>query len=58
MRSQLYLWGPLKQRYIDDLTLIKTMFVERIQPVFANAESEAEEYQNELWERLRYISHF
>lgn len=52
MRSQLYLWGPLKQRYIDDLTLIKTMFVERIQPVFANAEFEAEEYQNELWESI------
>lgn len=49
MRSQLYLWGPLRQRYIDDLTFIKTMFIERIQPIFANAEEEAEKYQDELW---------
>ena len=42
MRSQLYLWGPLKQRYINDLSFIKTMFIERIQPIFANAEAEAE----------------
>lgn len=52
MRSQLYLWEPLRQRYIDDLTLIKTMFIERIQPIFANAEKESEEYQNELWESI------
>lgn len=52
MCSQLYLWGPLRQRYIDDLTLIKKMFVERIQPIFAEAEKEAEEYQSELWESI------
>lgn len=51
MRSQLYLREPLRQRYINDLTLIKKMFVERIQPIFANAEKEAEEYQSELWEQ-------
>ena len=32
MRSQLYLWKPLRQQYINDLTTIKDMFIERIQP--------------------------
>ena len=41
MKSQLYLWEPLRQKYIGDLTLIKTMFIERIQPISANAEKEA-----------------
>ena len=52
MRSQLYLWGPLRQKYIDDLSFIKTMFVERIQPIFSNAEAEAEAYQAELWDAI------
>ena len=52
MRSQLYLWGPLKQRYINDLSFIKTMFIERIQPIFANAEAEAEAFQDELWNTI------
>lgn len=49
MRSQLYLWGSLRQQYIDDLTFVKEMFFERIHPIFANAEAEAEAYQSELW---------
>ena len=52
MRSQLYLWGPLRQQYISDLTTIKDMFIERIQPIFANPESEAEKYKEELWESI------
>lgn len=52
MRSQLYLWGPLKQGYIDDLTFIKGMFFERIQPIFANAEAEAKEYGKQLWNEI------
>ena len=52
MRSQLYLWKPLRQQYINDLTTIKDMFIERIQPIFANPESEAEKYKDELWERI------
>lgn len=52
MRSQLYLWGPLKQRYINDLSFIKTVFIERIQPIFANAEAEAEAFQDELWNTI------
>lgn len=52
MRTQLYLWEPLRQKYIRDLTFLKTMFLERIQPIFANAEAEAEAYQKELWDSI------
>lgn len=52
MPSQLYLWGPLKQQYIDDLTFLKEMFFGRIQPIFANAEVEAEAYEKELWDSI------
>lgn len=52
MPSQLYLWGPLKQQYIDDLTFLKEMFFERFQPIFANAEAEAEAYEKELWDSI------
>ena len=52
MKSQLYLWEPLRQKYIGDLTLIKTMFIERIQPIFANAEKEANDYRDELWSEI------
>lgn len=52
MYSQLYLWEPLRQQYIDDLTTIKNMFIERIQPVFANPEAEAKQYANQLWQSL------
>lgn len=52
MPSQLYLWEPLRQKYINDLTWVKTMFLERIEPIFANAEQEAKNYQNELWNSI------
>lgn len=52
MPTQLYLWESLRQKYINDLTWAKTMFLERIEPIFANAEQEAEDYQNELWHSI------
>lgn len=52
MRSQLYLWEKLRQKYIEDLTFIKEMFIERIQPIFANAEKEAISYRNNLWKEI------
>lgn len=52
MKSQLYLWNPLRQKYINDLSLIKNMFIERIQPIFSNAEQEATNFKNELWESI------
>lgn len=52
MKSQLYLYQNLREKYIRDLTKIKELFFERIQPIFANAEKEAIEYRNKLWENL------
>ena len=52
MRSQLYLWEKLRQKYIEDLTFIKEMFIKRIQPIFANAEKEAISYRNNLWKEI------
>lgn len=52
MRSQLYLWEKLRQKYIEDLTFIKEMFIERIQPIFDNAEKEAISYRNNLWKEI------
>lgn len=49
MHSQLYLCELQKELYIDKLTLIKTMFLERIQPIFANAKDEATTFQDKLW---------
>lgn len=52
MKSQLYLYRDLRKKYIGDLTQIKDLYFERIQPIFADAEKEAEDYQNKLWEDL------
>lgn len=52
MKSQLYLYQNLRRKYIKDLTQIKEVFFERIQPIFANAETEATAYQNQLWDNL------
>lgn len=52
MCAQLYLDDSLRKKYIDDLTILKDMFFERVQPAFANAESEANAYKDELWESI------
>lgn len=52
MKGQLYLYQDLRDKYIKDLTQIKELFFERIQPVFADAEKEATIYQNQLWDNL------
>ena len=52
MKSQLYLYQDLRKKYIRDLTHIKELFFERIQPIFANAENEATAYQNQIWDNL------
>lgn len=52
MKSQLYLYRVLREKYINDLTQIKELFFERIQPIFADAENEATVYQNQLWENI------
>ena len=52
MKSQLYLDRDLRKKYIKDLTQINDLYFERIQPIFADAEKEAANYQNKLWEDL------
>lgn len=52
MKSQLYLYKDLREKYIKDLTQIKELFIERIHPIFAEAENEATAYQNQLWDNL------
>ncbi len=50
MKSQLYLWKNLRKKYIRDLTQIKELYFEKIQPIFADAEKEAIAYKEKLWE--------
>ncbi|MDR2733508.1 MAG: hypothetical protein LBC99_02550 [Spirochaetota bacterium] len=38
----LYLYRALRERFIEDLTVIETLFFEEIYPVFANIEEEAQ----------------
>lgn len=52
MKSQLYLYEDLRKKYIEELTQIKELFFERIHPIFAEAEKEATEYQNKIWDNL------
>ncbi|MCI1580606.1 MAG: hypothetical protein LKH93_16875 [Clostridium beijerinckii] len=52
MKSQLYLYEGLRKKYIRDLKQIKELFLDRIQPIFADAEKEATVYQNQLWDNI------
>ncbi len=54
MKSQLYLYKGLRKKYIKDLTQIKELFFEKIEPVFADAEKEARDYQNHLWDNVMH----
>jgi len=51
-KTELYLYSHQRELYKKDITNIKKLFFERIYPVFANAEKEAEEYQETLWNNL------
>jgi len=52
MKSQLYLYEHLREKYINDLKQIKDLFFERISPIFTEAEKESTKYQNELWNNI------
>lgn len=52
MYSQLYLFDPLRQQFIGDLTMIKTTFLERISPIFDDIDAEAKRYEDELWRNI------
>jgi hypothetical protein len=42
MRSELYLWGPLRSKLINEIKLIIDTYNNRISPVFANIEADAD----------------
>ena len=50
MKSQLYLWKDLRDKLKKELTYIYKMYLERIEPVFANAETEAEQFTEKIWD--------
>lgn len=50
MRSQLYLWEDLRKEMKKELTYIYKFYFERIEPVFANAETEADEFAERTWD--------
>lgn len=52
MQSQLYLDNGIRKKFIDDLTFLKELFLMKVEPVFANAEFEAEAYKRELWDSI------
>ena len=51
-KTELYLYSQQRKIFKKDISNIKELFFERILPVFANAEQEAEEYQDTLWNNL------
>jgi hypothetical protein len=46
----LYLWKDLRDKLKKELTYIYEMYLERIEPVFANAETEAEQLSEKIWD--------
>ena len=54
MIDSLYLWQPLRQRFIEKLDTIVKLFFEKIYPVFSNAEEDAHNMQYEAWEDLMH----
>lgn len=52
MKSQLYLYHQLREKYIRELEIINKFFTERLLPVFSNAEIEAENYEKTLRSQL------
>ena len=50
MQSLLYLWEPEREQKKKELTDIKDLYLEKVEPIFANAEQDADAYKNHLWE--------
>lgn len=52
MASRLLLNDSEREKFIGDLTEIKTMFIDRIEPIFADPEQEATDYARKLWSNI------
>ncbi|WP_094603390.1 hypothetical protein SPSIL_014260 [Sporomusa silvacetica DSM 10669] len=50
MQTQLYLWDRLRKSKKEELQYIRNVYFERISPAFENAEKEAEEYAQQIWD--------
>lgn len=50
MRSQLYLWDGLRRDMKKDISYVRELYFEKIEPAFADAEIEAENYTQLLWD--------
>ncbi len=50
MRSQLYLWGPMREKYKNEIRLIIDTYKNRISPVFNNIESDADEIADKYYQ--------
>ncbi|OGO76911.1 MAG: hypothetical protein A2Y23_08770 [Clostridiales bacterium GWB2_37_7] len=50
MRAQLYIWDGLRKDMKKDLAYIRELYFEKIEPVFSDAEVEAEAYTQRLWD--------
>jgi len=48
MKSELYLYEKLRSKYIDDLKHIKSFFDEKVYPIIATPDQEAEDYKKQL----------
>lgn len=46
----LYLWQPLREKYLKELKTIVELFYKKIYPVFSNAEDDAETLQEKSME--------
>jgi len=51
-KTELYLYEQQRKIFKQDITNIKELFFEKIYSIFENAEQEAEDYQNILWNNL------
>lgn len=50
--SEIYLWDDQRKQCSKQLTEIKEAFFERIEPIFANAEQEADKCAEDAWENV------
>ncbi|MCD4751961.1 MAG: hypothetical protein K8R40_02705 [Anaerolineaceae bacterium] len=52
-KPQLYLYKHLRDQFKEELTQIKELFFERIEPVFSDTEGEANQYKEEMIEAAK-----
>ena len=56
MKSQLYLWSKLREKLVAEIELFRDTYAERVQPVFANVEEEADKIQENYYNQFMSTS--